>query len=79
MHGPKTETVVIPVISNEHRAAHYLRVFQQHDPVILIIHDQIPYVHIRLMKPPGTAPVNPLLGHNPGEKEFWEDEVDGLE
>jgi hypothetical protein len=82
----KPTTVAIPpfhpinsVISDEHRAAHNLRVLQRHDPAIRIIHDQIPYVHIRLMKPPGTAPVNPLPDHDPGDEEFWEDEVDGPE
>lgn len=64
------------MISDEHRAAHNLRVLQRHDPKIRVIHDQIPYVCIRLMKPPGAS-TEPST--DPDNDEFWEDEVDGPE
>jgi hypothetical protein len=57
------------VISDEHRAAHNLRVLQRHDPAIRVIHDQIPYAVIRLMKPRVGA----------DEDAYWEHQLDGPE
>jgi hypothetical protein len=57
------------VISDEHRAAHNLRVLQRHDPSIRVIHDQVPYAVIRLMKP----------GAGAEEDSFWEHQLDGPE
>jgi hypothetical protein len=57
------------VISDEHRAAHNLKVLQRHDPAIKVIHDQIPYAVIRLMKPRVGA----------DEDTYWEHQLDGPE
>ncbi|KAG8829713.1 hypothetical protein FRC18_009109 [Serendipita sp. 400] len=61
------------VISDEHRAAHNLRVLQRHDPSIRIIHDQIPYAVIRLMKPRGASQADP------DDDAYWEHQLDGPE
>ncbi|CCA75057.1 hypothetical protein PIIN_09042 [Serendipita indica DSM 11827] len=60
------------VISDEHRAAHNLRVLQRHDPAIRVIHDQIPYAVVRLMKPRGAAETE-------DEESYWEHQLDGPE
>ncbi|KAG8832767.1 hypothetical protein FRC17_000682 [Serendipita sp. 399] len=61
------------IISDEHRAAHNLRVLQRHDPSIRVIHDQIPYAVIRLMKPRGASQTDVE------DDAYWEHQLDGPE